>query len=117
MKNGERPMYGLERAETDPARILARALEPDVTTPGPPWTHTFAAPDPLVPEDFIAPPARRIRGEWIDEIYTEDEEEARGLADGEARRASRMLGLLLLAFMLVVLGVAAWTLWRATFGG
>lgn len=58
-----------------------------------------------------------VRGYFVDEIYTEDYEEAVRVADDEARRAAGMLGLLFVALMLIVLGVAAWTLWRATVGG
>jgi hypothetical protein len=57
-----------------------------------------------------------MKGRWIDEIYTEDDEEAEWLANEEARRASRMLGLLLVGAMLVVLVSAAVILWRAVIG-
>ncbi len=114
MKNGERPIGGLERAETDPARILARALEPDVTTPGPPWTHTFATGKDLEDPELRAP--EPVRGYFVDEIYTEDYEEAIRIEDAAARRSAKMLGLLLIGAMLLVLGIGAWILWRATFG-
>lgn len=53
-------------------------------------------------------------GRFVDEIYTEDDEEAARLADEAAMRAARMLGYAMFAavaifFMAAILLV--WTLW------
>lgn len=50
-------------------------------------------------------------GYFVDEIYTEDPDEAERLADEEALRSSAMLGkILLVASGLFILAIAAWIL-------
>lgn len=49
-------------------------------------------------------------GRFVDEIYTEDEEEAERLASEESLRAARMLGLLFILLPFVLAAIAAWIL-------
>lgn len=50
------------------------------------------------------------RGRFVDEIYTEDEEEAERLADEEAMRSARMLGCVAIGAIVVLAIVAGWIL-------
>lgn len=59
---------------------------------------------------------RPVRGYFVDEIYTEDADEASRLEDAEAMRAARMLGCVLAGAMLLIVGIGAVILWRALVG-
>ena len=55
-------------------------------------------------------------GRFVDEFYTEDDEEADRLADEEALRAARMLGLLVLVCAILGAIAGGYGVWRMIFG-
>lgn len=56
-------------------------------------------------------PEPERRGRFVDEFWTEDDEEAERLEDAAALRASRMLGCVFAVGMLILLLLLAWAAW------
>lgn len=55
-------------------------------------------------------------GYFVDEIYTEDEEEYERLLDEEAYRSARMLGLVGCATAALIVAGAAFAVWKILVG-